>query len=79
MDEKWRLSQYDRNILSNAHESIDEAQIASIENYLTTVYFPSDHKYQNINEARVKYFFKSPNPDLRSTIISRASLIEYNK
>ena len=30
-----------------------------------SVYFPSGHKYSNINAARVKCFFNSPNPDFK--------------
>ena len=59
-------------VLSNPPESIDETQIASIENYLMSAHCPSGHKYLNINEARIKRFFNLLNPDLRSTIISRA-------
>ena len=43
-------------VLRNAPESIDETQSFTIENYLMSVYFPSGHKYSNINAARVKGF-----------------------
>ena len=40
-----------------------------------SVCFWSSRRYLNINEARVKSFFKSHNLYLRSTFISRAVVI----
>ena len=43
------------------------------------IYFQNAGSFCNINDARVKSFFKSPNSSLRSTILLRKGLVEHIK
>ena len=65
--------------LSDSPIKVEERQIDAIEHFLMSIYFTANNSYSSIDEARVQSFFKSPDPDLRSTILSRSGLTEHIK
>ena len=65
--------------LSNSPLAVSEENLRLIEEFLLYLYFGKDHKYIDINEARCTSFFKSPDPKLRETILSKDALLEHIK
>ena len=66
--------------LSNMPIAINADHQHILELYLMAVYLPKSYKsFSDINDARIKSFFHSTDPKLRSTIISRKGLYEHIK
>ena len=65
--------------LSNSPTSVSKENLKILEEFMLFVYFGKDHKYTDINDARCTSFFKSPDPKLKETILSRDALFEHVK
>ena len=65
--------------LSNTPEFVNEENINLLEEIMLYLYFGKDHGYSSINDARCKSFFRSPDPNLRETILSKEALLEHIK
>lgn len=62
--------------LSNMPSEVSPTQVDVIKKYLIEVYYPQE-KITSLTELRLKYFFKSSDPKLRSLIISNDGLINH--
>ena len=60
--------------------SISKDHLKALEQYLFTIYHPKDSSsISDINEARLKLFFRSTDPNLRPTVFSRKGLLEHTE
>lgn len=64
--------------LSNMPSEVSPTQVEVIKKYLIEVCYPQE-KITSLTELRLKYFFKSSDPKLRSLIISNDGLINHIK
>ena len=67
------------NELGDTPTTVSKENLAMLEEFLLFVYFGNDHKYTDINDARCSSFFKSPDPKLKETVLSRDALFEHSK
>ena len=65
--------------LGNAPSCISVENLNVLEEFLMYLYFGKDNTYTDIDEARRISFFKSPDPKLNQTILSRGALLEHAK
>ena len=62
--------------LSNTPSEINEQHMKMLEIFRLKVY-NIDPSYTDIDEARLNYFFKSPDPKLRLLILSQKALFQH--
>ena len=65
--------------LGDTPSCISTDNLKVLEEFVMHLYFGKDHMYTDINDARLISFFKSPDPKLNQTILSRGALLEHAK
>ena len=65
--------------LGNSPLTVFKENIKLVELFVRYMYFGNNHRYTDINEARCTSFFKSLNPKLKDTVLSKDTLLEHKK
>ena len=65
--------------LSFLPNEITKHNLLVLEKFLIYVYHGRNHKFSDINEARITSFFVSSDPNIRGTILSRNALLQHIK